>query len=727
MIKKGDLDFIRKQDPSLMKELVSLGPRVPFYVGIKLQKMGDTERAIAALMSVPEDPSIWIQQTKYQTLVPLLMNNKRTEEAYKILTKAGNDSTLKDTPWYRALMTEILFAEGRYKDIIELQGRDDIHGLSIKTQGIGLFARFVLAPGNQSILDSIEAFFLSGSLTESHRELFTAIQQVPNLFLPQTLLFAIRGRFFIIDRSYGDALYYLKLALHRNRYLFEAYPDLLADLGKAYQYSGETKEGIALFSDWDATIVSGQYTQALITNADRNELRFRLMFYTGRMARQTGDFSNSINYFYRALPLAPDMQQRDACIWYLLETNLQVNSKDFPKVLNDLIPIWSNPSYFDDLLDKVCTSYTSDQNWNGLLQVFTTIYKKTDNPEQARYAYILARAVSEGFNISNENLDLLGIPPGSTRSAVAKAFYKIAFETDNASYYYRSLAAAFLGEQLQILPDPSEQSMEKKTNNSTKAIDPNSLLAYLFGFFEWGCADIALPYILEYKHLVTEDEARHIAGMFGEQGRWGDQIQLVSKALISRKNYTPNRDDFELLYPLPYRAIMEPIALQHKIPIEIFYGLVRSESAFIPDVKSNAGAIGLTQLMLSTAQDVAWRIKRAGGPDFSIQTAVDLEDPETNLYIGAWYLSYLIERTGSPLLAMASYNGGMTRVRKWRNEQAKLAEDLFLETIPFAETREYNRRVLAAAAVYGYLYFNMSMGAVFADIFPVQQTPLEAQ
>jgi soluble lytic murein transglycosylase len=122
--------------------------------------------------------------------------------------------------------------------------------------------------------------------------------------------------------------------------------------------------------------------------------------------------------------------------------------------------------------------------------------------------------------------------------------------------------------------------------------------------------------------------------------------------------------------------------------------------------------------MEPTALDMAGRMARRGGPDYRSAQGIDLKDPETNIRIGAYYLAYLIEQMGSPMTALLAYNGGMGRLRRWRAAGGdRLPEDLFLETIAFDETREYGRRVLAAAAVYGYLYYGMSMEEVVADVY----------
>jgi soluble lytic murein transglycosylase len=120
--------------------------------------------------------------------------------------------------------------------------------------------------------------------------------------------------------------------------------------------------------------------------------------------------------------------------------------------------------------------------------------------------------------------------------------------------------------------------------------------------------------------------------------------------------------------------------------------------------------------MPATALDMAGRISRKGGPDYAGGGEINLEDPGVNIHLGAVYLRYLMDRTESPMLALLAYNGGIGRLRRWRNAEAKLPGDLFLETIEYNETREYARKVLAAAAAYGYLYYDMTMEEVIADI-----------
>jgi soluble lytic murein transglycosylase len=115
---------------------------------------------------------------------------------------------------------------------------------------------------------------------------------------------------------------------------------------------------------------------------------------------------------------------------------------------------------------------------------------------------------------------------------------------------------------------------------------------------------------------------------------------------------------------------------------------------------------------------MARRLVRSGGTDYrQVGGDINLLDPETSIHIGAYYLHYLEAYMGSPMLALLAYNGGMGRVRRWVKAAHGTAPDLFIETIQIAETRNYGKQVLVCAAVYGWLYYGLSMEKIAADIY----------
>ncbi len=154
-------------------------------------------------------------------------------------------------------------------------------------------------------------------------------------------------------------------------------------------------------------------------------------------------------------------------------------------------------------------------------------------------------------------------------------------------------------------------------------------------------------------------------------------------------------NDLEIRYPLPWRQDFEEKSRAARIPTPWAYGIARSESLFMPDVASRAGAVGLMQLMPETGKRTA---RAAKIPYRGVRT---LKDPASNITLGTRYLSDMLNRFDQHrVLATAAYNAGPHRVERWLPRGEPLPADIWIETVPFSETRGYVRRVLAAEAVF---------------------------
>lgn len=157
-------------------------------------------------------------------------------------------------------------------------------------------------------------------------------------------------------------------------------------------------------------------------------------------------------------------------------------------------------------------------------------------------------------------------------------------------------------------------------------------------------------------------------------------------------------DDLQTRFPIAYREHVDVTAKETAISPHLLYAIARQESAFTPDARSSAGALGLMQLLPSTAKQTAHR----SGMSFS---TYDLLKPETNIALGGRYLGQLLnEFDGNRILAAAAYNAGPNRVKKWLNkdQSTQLPYDIWIETIPYRETRGYVQNVLAYSVIYGY-------------------------
>ena len=127
----------------------------------------------------------------------------------------------------------------------------------------------------------------------------------------------------------------------------------------------------------------------------------------------------------------------------------------------------------------------------------------------------------------------------------------------------------------------------------------------------------------------------------------------------------------------------------------MLYSIIRTESAFMEDARSPAGALGLMQIMPAAGRETARRIGA------KLASARDLLDPGKNVTIGSAYLKEMLGRFGDSFsMAAAAYNAGPHRVRSWRPKSGCVPADIWIDTIPFTETRRYVRRASFYATVY---------------------------
>ena len=150
-------------------------------------------------------------------------------------------------------------------------------------------------------------------------------------------------------------------------------------------------------------------------------------------------------------------------------------------------------------------------------------------------------------------------------------------------------------------------------------------------------------------------------------------------------------------YPFREEALIVREAAANGLAPALVYGVIRQESLFQTAVRSGAGATGLMQVMPGTGRYLLRQERRRGRPD--------LKDPEVNVALGARYLAMLLRQfDGDPIAALAGYNAGPGRPKRWRAQAPGLAEDEFLEAMPIFEPRDYVKRVLFFEAAYAVLH-----------------------
>ncbi len=260
--------------------------------------------------------------------------------------------------------------------------------------------------------------------------------------------------------------------------------------------------------------------------------------------------------------------------------------------------------------------------------------------------------------------------------------------------YYSFLAAERLGQHYAYTPDsPAADARVLRALQTRPALQRvRELLAqrqFNYARVEWARA-------------IRDFDAAELlsAAQLAHHWQWHEQaIRIASKL--------GHYDDLDLRFAMPHRRAVESHAAAAGIDPNWVQAIMRRESAYAEDARSSVGARGLMQLMPATARHVA---RQQGWP---WQGVAQLNQAATNIRYGAAYLAELSEELGETLgdqlggelgaqipLVSAAYNAGPSRVKKWLPKAGALPADIWIDTIPFAETRQYVRAVSEYMSVF---------------------------
>jgi soluble lytic murein transglycosylase len=194
------------------------------------------------------------------------------------------------------------------------------------------------------------------------------------------------------------------------------------------------------------------------------------------------------------------------------------------------------------------------------------------------------------------------------------------------------------------------------------------------------------------------DQALQFGHTFLQHGDYGLAHAAASRALWAQAYAKQNGEALALFYPKAFQGVVEQAAQQNGISAPLIWSIMRRESHFRADVRSSADARGLMQLLSSTARAIAQKL---GDP---FESADRLFDPSTNIRLGSWYLGQLQARFAHPALVSAAYNAGPGPVLRWQKERRDWPLDLFVDCMPYRETRGYVKQVVADLFNYPALY-----------------------
>ena len=303
-----------------------------------------------------------------------------------------------------------------------------------------------------------------------------------------------------------------------------------------------------------------------------------------------------------------------------------------------------------------------DEDWIGLIKTITAMPEHLKS--ESEWVYWLARAYgSAGHEVKSADI-YTGLA--------------------NRSTYYGFLAADKISvdyqiNQQQAAADTSftEQQLLDKSEHLLRARELFFLDRLLDARREW----------FQGIRKLNQQEIKQAASIASTWKWYDNAIKTVAK--------TKHRSDYDLRFPMPFKQQVMLNVEKNNLDLSVIYGVMRRESLFDPLAKSRVGALGLMQLMPSTAR----RVAKSLGMKKPRQN--DILSVSNNIKLGTRYFKTVLNRFDKNVsLAAAAYNAGPGNVKKWLPEKETLPADLWVETIPFKETRNYVQAVLAYATIF---------------------------
>ncbi len=344
----------------------------------------------------------------------------------------------------------------------------------------------------------------------------------------------------------------------------------------------------------------------------------------------------------------------------------------------------------DELLGWKVRAALRQRQWPAVLEA--TRAMSEEGRADPTWAYWRARALLAGIPPAERALlDAASlVDAGATPPSRHKADYQEARQLlesiASPRGFYEQLAMEELGQRIPVPPKPpaltaAEKDAARQNAGLTRAIHAIRIGLRPDGVREWNYTTN-----LHTKGGMSDRELLAAADLACQNEIWDRCINTSerTKAVI----------DLEQRFPMPHRDAVVKRSREINLDPAYVYGLIRQESRFIMDARSHVGASGLMQVMPATAK---WTAKKIGLAGF---TPDQITDRDTNIAIGTGYLKLVLDDFGGSMpLAAAAYNAGPGRPRAWRNGPTMEAA-IWAENVPFSETRDYVKKVLANTTSY---------------------------
>jgi soluble lytic murein transglycosylase-like protein len=668
----ANVDF-SSQNPG---DALSLSPEAPFYLSFVFDAMGRPEQSLRMLdLAWEKCPDPWKNEAGI-LLAQQLVRRKEYDRAIAVARRLAVPGGLPGREQRaRRVLVEALY-----------WSRDDAAALQEAVRLASPDPEVLLFRGVSSIRlqraeahDLIMQLFLTEKVSALHARAYTFIAAEPaylQLFseVEQNLL---TGTYALTQGEWSKGTVKLEAFLSSAPPALIADSAVVANLGNAFLYGGAFLPG-AVYMESLSSRLTGQS-------------RIDALEQAGRLYRRAREYTRALAPLRLVARDAATPAQRDRAHWFIVDVVFAMNAPDLAAEIAADAVAWSDPAGFADLLRSRIAELVTARRWTTLEKLWSSLEASGPDEVRAQLSYVLARTWQEG---TIDQLPGAMTATGLFRDAALRSPWG----------YYGILASSMLGD----LPDRTVPAATAPDSSAPVDLDPLAM-----GYLRFGLTDKAFAGLWAIRDTLSDPQLMEAAHRFASAGDYRSSMYLVGVTSRRRRLSIP---ELELFYPRAYAELIDPLAAGTGLPDHIVYGLVREESYFDPDVVSSAGAIGLSQLMASTAAGVARGMKLVNP---------DLRDPTTNLTIGIRHLKDLSSNVSSMTKALLAYNAGLTRVRKWERAAPGLASDLFLETVPFAETRDYVRKILVSSVMYSFLYHDVDPRDAALSFFTLDPRKLD--
>ena len=624
-----------------LAKIKKLDPYDSYFLALKASELGYYDAAVRLARHCWKNSGGFIGERAAELSIRLHMEGRDYKEAEFLASLASAE--FPDNYAFRRAVAEAEYWQKDDKAVLETLSELEKQDEAVTDGELKLFrAVSAFRAGTDGWKDEWFSLFKLTAEPDYIRRGWDYITTISDIsykdFSPEEDLFTARYAHAVGKYTEAAAAYRSYLARVQPEYVSSA---VIGDIEDLYLRSGLRLAGARLLEDSGAEFLEFQFAAA-------------------RLYRRAGRYADADRCMERVLLMSND-EYPDRVLWYSLDIKVRRNLSDAVDSLDFYIQHWENPDYFSDSLNNLCTSLAGRRDWGRVTELALKLEERGPSKVYDRCRYISSRASDLGWTS------------------------KAAFERGYSELYYRLLA----GQDLVLNYSLSDQ--QRLESACTDPPEPlNEYEKYIMGLLEYRNEGIT-DEVKKYSEEFSEEFLSYCAA---ESAAAGNHLESIRIMYQFSGQYSLN--GYRALYPDLYLEEIEAAAAENDIPPQLMFALVWKESGFENDIVSRSGAVGLSQLMPATADDVAGRKGRAAG---------DLTDPAENLELGAWYLNWLKGYVGNTALAVLSYNGGPGRVKGWQRVWSGLPDDLFYEVIPVAETHNYGKKVLEAAVIYGILYY----------------------